>query len=246
MNNFKGTTETGLYSVGYQFGNVVNVLTTAVNQAYVPWFFEQEKQGPQGRARIIKIAEMLTVIYCFIALVISFFSLEILKIMVTENYWTAWKYIPFMSFAYVFNSLYYFYVNVLFLDKTKWIPLITFGGASAGVILNILLIPVLGGIGASISSLISLFICSLLSLLLSQKVNHSIKFKWVKMYLFTGLFFILACISFIVPNNLNHLSILIGKIFFVTVLLTWCCYLYRKDVIFIRKIIVKKYFRSSY
>jgi O-antigen/teichoic acid export membrane protein len=239
LNNLKGKTETGLYSVGYQFGNIVGILTTAVNQAYVPWFFEQEKQGEQGRARIVKIAETLTVIYCFIALVISLFSPEILRIMVTEKYRMAWKYIPFISFAYVFRGLYYFYVSVLFLKETKWVPIITFSAASIGLLLNIFLIPVLGGIGAGISSIISLFICSIISLLLSQKADHSIKFKWVRMYFFTGLFFLLAITLFIVPDNFDYLYAFLIKIFFITALFTGCCYLYRKNVIFIREIVFK-------
>ena len=162
VNNITGKTETGLYSVGYQFGNIVNVLTTAVNQAYIPWFFEKEKNGEIQQ--IVKVAELMTLAYCFIALGISLFATEILKIMVSNDFQIAWRFIPFIAFAYVFSGLYYFYVNVLFLKQTKWVPVITFCSAVAGLILNILLIPFVGTIGASISCLISLFLSSILAL----------------------------------------------------------------------------------
>jgi O-antigen/teichoic acid export membrane protein len=127
------------------------------------------------------------------------------------------------------------------------VPVVSFSAAAIGLFLNVILIPVFGGIGASISLFISLFVSSIVSLLLSRKADNSIKFKWMKMYLFTGLFFMLAISLFIVPDDFDYLYVFIGKIFIITTLLILFFYLYRRDVIFIREVILKnKYCRNNF
>jgi O-antigen/teichoic acid export membrane protein len=45
LNHFQTASAVGVYSVGIQFGNLINILTAAVNQAYAPWMFEQFELG---------------------------------------------------------------------------------------------------------------------------------------------------------------------------------------------------------
>jgi O-antigen/teichoic acid export membrane protein len=236
VNNIKGKAETGLYSVGYQFGNIINVLTSAVNQAYVPWFFEREKKGEIQQ--IIKVAEILTLIYCFIALGISLFAIDILKIMVSTNFQSAWRFTPFISFAYVFSGLYYFYVNILFLKQTKWIPVITFGSAIVGIIFNILLIPLVGSIGASISCLFSLFFSSILALFLSIRAEK-IRFKYFRMYFYVFIFFIASLIIFF-PVCIKSSYLFILKVILFFILLLIFGFIYKNDINYFTTIIIKQ------
>ena len=238
VNNISGKAETGLYSVGYQFGNIVNVLTTAINQAYVPWFFEKEKQGKEGIKQVVKIAELLTLFYCFTALCISLFSPEVLNIMVSSEFRIAWKYIPFISFAYVFGGLYYFYVNVLFLKQTKWVPIITFVTAIIGLALNIILIPIIGSIGASVSCFISLAVSSVLALLFSKKAEKMIRFSWTRMYFFTFLFWGISLIIFL-PLFSNAFHFFLFKTGLITLLLLLFGFLYKNEIMLIKNVITK-------
>jgi O-antigen/teichoic acid export membrane protein len=233
VNNITGKWETGLYSVGYQFGNIVNVLTNAVNQAYVPWFFEKEKKGEFQQ--VVKIAELVTLLYCFIALGISLYAMDVLKIMVSDIFRTAWRFIPFISFAYVFNGLYFFYINVLFLKQTKWVPFVTFCSAATGLLLNILLIPVVGSIGASISCLITFFVSSILALILSIKLE-TIRFNYFRMYFYSFLFFIFSLIIFI-PIHIDSFIFFLAKTCFCLFLIIFFGFFYRKDIFLLKTII---------
>ena len=236
INNMTGKSETGLYSVGYQFGNILNILTTAVNKAYVPWFFEKEKT--KGIQQVVKVAELLTLAYCFIALGISLYANDVLKIMVSNDFRSAWRFIPFISFAYVFRGLYYFYVNVLFLKQTKWIPVITFGSAIVGLALNFLLIPLIGSIGASISCLISLFISSILALFFSVRIEK-IRFNNFRMYLYSCLFFSISLIMFL-PVSINTPSFFLFKTGCYLMLLFIFAFMYKKDILSLKTIIKRR------
>ena len=86
LNGLKGKDDTGLYSVANQFGSVVGSIAFAVNQAFVPWFYEQLGDSKQGINRIVKVADVAIIGYCIIALFISLFAPEILTLMVTEEY----------------------------------------------------------------------------------------------------------------------------------------------------------------
>lgn len=232
VNNMTGTSEAGVYSVGYQFGNILNVLTFAVNQAYVPWFFEREKKGEIQQA--VKVAELLILVYCFVALGISLFATEALKIMVTNDFQSAWRFIPFISFAYVFSGLYCFYVNVLFLKHTKWVPIITFSSAMVGLALNFLLIPKIGSIGASISCLISLFISSILAFLFSLRAEK-IRFNNFYMFFYPCLFFLFSLVLFFpISGSENFFLLKTGGM--LTLVLIFGL-IYKKDIILLQNII---------
>jgi len=237
VNNITGTAAAGLYSLGYQFGHIVDILTMAVNQAYVPWFFEREKKGEIQQ--VVKVAELLTLTYCFIALGLSLFATEVIKMMVSnDDFLSAWRFVPFISFAYVFSGLYYFYVNILFLKQTKWVPVITFSSAIIGLVLNIILIPKIGSIGASISCLITLFFSSILALFFSMRAEK-IRFNNFRMYLYACLFFSISLIIFL-PIFINPFHFFLFKTGCLLLLLIIFGMIYRKDIVLLKTIIIKR------
>jgi O-antigen/teichoic acid export membrane protein len=239
VNNMAGKVETGIYSVGYQFGNIVNIFDSAVNQAYIPWFFEKEKLGVDGHQQIKKVAELLTIVYCFLATGISLFSKEVLRFMVTEEFQNAWKVIPFICFAYVFNGLYFFFVNILFLNKTKFVPIVTFSSAAISVCLNLILIPKLGGFGAGISCLVSIFFASVISLVLSQTSNKQIRFHWKRMFLIV-LFFMIISSTVYIKINASFLLILSVKVLTYSFLIFLFYFFYKSEINILRSIFLRK------
>ena len=52
--NINGLDSPAIYSNGSQFANIINVLTQAVNQAYVPWFFERMEDKEKNENEIIE------------------------------------------------------------------------------------------------------------------------------------------------------------------------------------------------
>lgn len=219
INGIVSRAATSIYSTAAQFGNIINVLTSAINQAYVPWFFERMREKEKNEDEIISMAETLTIVYCFMAMGMSLFGPEIFKLVVDERYYEGWKVIPFISFAFVFNGIYYFFVNPLFYNKRgiKFIAIGTFSGALLNSILNILLIPYFGGVGAGIASLLSMLISCILIYFISKKIEP-LKFNIIKMFSIAFLFLFISLSAFKIPSDKLVISIIIKSIIVIILL----------------------------
>ncbi len=216
INNFKNSDSVGLYSIGYQFSNILNIITSGINQAFSPWLFDKlHEKKTEEINKIVQFAEYMIVFYCMISLVLTFFGKEILSLMVTKSFHDGWIVIPYLSFGYVFGGLYYFFANVVVFNKngTKWFPIATISGAIISSILNIILIPSLDIVGAAISNLLSNIVISVIVFIMMKKIEP-IPYKWKKMY---AIIFFSFAISMII-----HLEAFLewGELFIIKICLT--------------------------
>lgn len=230
LNGYNGLQSPAIYSTGAQFGNIINVLTTAVNQAYVPWLFEKLQSKKENEKEIILMAEVLTTFYGFLAMGMSLFGPEIFKILVNKAYFEGWKVIPLLSFAFVFNGIYYFFVNPLFYNKkgVKFIAIGTFSGAILNSILNVVLIPRLDIIGAALASLISMIISCLLVYFISMKIEP-IKFNIFKLFGIAFLFLAVSMLAFLLEPISFWINILI-KIVIVCIVILIIFLIYKENI----------------
>lgn len=192
LNGIKGKAQTGIFSVSQQFGQVVGTIAFSVNQAFVPWFFETLEKGKEGIPKIQRMGNCCVFAYGIIALIISLFAPEILRIMVSENFRDAWRIIPFITFAFVFHGIYFFFINILFLKDTGIVFWVTMTAMFFDVLLNIIFVPIWGYYGCGLACLMTYFIRSLVALILSRKKNKEIKYNYFFMYGFTFMLFALS------------------------------------------------------
>lgn len=245
LNNLKNTATVGIYDIGFNFANIINVITWAINQAYVPWFFEKMKEKKATSQTFISFAENAVLFYGFGALILSYFVKDILQFFVTEQFREAWRIVPFMSFAYVFNGIYLFFVNPLFYNKraVKYIPLCTLGSAAINILLNVLLIPAYGMMGSAIASLLALIISSLLVFVVSRRVEY-IAFRWKQMYLYSFSFLLLSLFVF-AGSYFTPLTFLLLRIVIVTLVTLALYHLKKSELRLFVDLILRKTKRSS-
>lgn len=197
INNMLSTSFTGIYHLGNTFGGVIFLFTSGVNQAFVPWFNEQVKLEKYNS--IPKIAQVLIFSYCLIALALSFFGKDIIFIMTPDIYHDSWKVIPYIAFAFVFHSVYYFFSTPLFYNIEKRgsrvLPLFTISAAAINITLNYLFIGEFGFVGAAVATLITKFVLVLsLSGVYSKFVD--IDYSHVIMLFIPWLYFMTSLIIF--------------------------------------------------
>lgn len=180
LNNLKSTSLVGIYNIGYQFGSIISIVAGAVNSAFVPWFFSIMKDSKNDKNQIYKFGTTFVLLYSLGALWLSILSPYILKFMVHKNFFGALDCIPYIAFAYVFNGVYYFFVSGLFYNEkgTKYIFICSTIAAIINIILNFVLIPKYEIIGASIATLISFAVVSILVLCLSRLINKQDNIEW--------------------------------------------------------------------
>lgn len=227
INHFLSTAEVGIYDIGFYIGNIVYLLTVSFNQAFIPWFFDILKNVHQNTNIIGKIpifAEAAIVIYSYVAMLISIFAKDVLNIFVSPMFESAWEVIPFISFAYVLNGIYFFFVSPLFYNKkyTKYVPLCTGISAFANIVLNILLIPRYGIVGSAVGTLLAVLLSSMLVRIMSYKIEP-ITFRWKEMYGISFFLFVVSLSIYIIPQDTIVISFLykIVIISVITFLLRW-------------------------
>ena len=161
----------------------METITVSFNGAYVPWFFDKANDVKKNLLLIRRMSEMITCAVCLIAVVMSLFAENVLDLMISNPaYDGVWRVTPLIISGLIFNSIYFFYVNVLFLKNTGIIFTITVSTIAINVVLNILFIPIFGFIGCGIAVLATYFVKSILAVFISMRKNKEIRFRTLYLY----------------------------------------------------------------
>ena len=173
-------TELGLYSIGYKFGLIVNVIVVAPFMlAYGPFFWSVAKRDNAKKIYSL-IFTYFTLISVFVALVISVLAKELIVIVTTPSFYDAHRVVPIIAFSYVLaGSFSLLAAGIGIKKKTKWIPLITGIGATINLGLNYVLIPLYGMIGAAIATVIAYSLLPIGSYLISRRY-YVINYEWFR------------------------------------------------------------------
>lgn len=168
----------GLYSLGYQFGNIVNVLV--VHPFQLVWFptaLEMRKK-PEAKVFFERVLTYFLLITCWVGLGISLFSKEVLYLMAKPAYFPAQFYIPWIVLAYVvFGGYYVVDMGIFLVDKTSYVIWILGAASLANIALNFLLIPPFGAMGAAIATLLSYLLLFLVAYGINQRV-FPLRYEW--------------------------------------------------------------------
>jgi O-antigen/teichoic acid export membrane protein len=170
--NMAGVATAGIYTVGYQFGSIIELVASSFNQAYAPWLFRHlSEDDPAAKRRIVKLSYIYFVaILCFavgLSLAVPWF----LTFFVGKNFVGAGKYVFWIALGYACNGMYYMVANyIFFAGKTAVLARLTFVTALLNIAFNYLLIKLNGPIGAAQASALAFFISFILTWILSARV----------------------------------------------------------------------------
>jgi len=151
---FLGEELTGLYGYTYGFSAIIFTVWSALNQSWVPYYYEYLHTGDY----VILQKCVKNFNFTFLCLAIGFMLVcpEFLKFLTNSRYWGYMHIIPPIVLAAYFNHLYGYSTNYeAYKKKTTWIALGTIGSAIINVIFNYFMIPLWGGLGAAGSTAIS-------------------------------------------------------------------------------------------
>ncbi len=198
------TSTVGLYSAGNKLGMFGLLLVMGFNMGWTPYFLKKGKDAdaPQTFARVSTY--FLGLVGGFIVL-ISLWIDQLVQFRIGdatffgEEFWSSTQVVPIILLGYYFFGLYVLQLPGVFMTKqTKWVPFFRGFGAALSVLVNIILIPVFGIIGAASAKAIAFFGMSLSILLFNQK-HYPIPHLW------RGILFpiIFLLIIIIVPMGLD-------------------------------------------
>ncbi len=150
-----GTSYSGIYYIVIIFASIFSSYKEAIIAAITPYFYENIDQNTESIKGLINWTFLLS---GFIAIILSFFSFEILTILSNNpTFIEAHKYIPFTIISFyliLFGTL--FNIKTYYFGKyTDYLFLATVVGLSVEIIACYILIPKYNLLGATLSRLIA-------------------------------------------------------------------------------------------
>ena len=177
ITNMVGISETGIYTVGYQIGMVINLLATSFNNAYVPWLYERLKSNVKNtKIKIVKFTYLYFIVIFLVALVLGIIAPFFLSVFIGNSFAESSSYVIWIALGYAFQGMYFMVVNYIFYEqKNSLLAVITFLVAIINILLNYFFIKSHGAIGAAQATTVVFLIKFILVWILSAKVH---KMPW--------------------------------------------------------------------
>ncbi len=150
----------GIYNACYKLGIFMMLFVNMFQYAWQP-FFLQNAEEKNAKEIFSKVLTYFTLASALILVILSLFIDNIVAIpllhgrtLIDSAYWGGVSIVPIILFGYLFNGLYVIFTAGIYIEeKSIYIPLITGIGAAVNIIINVLLIPVLGIMGAAYATL---------------------------------------------------------------------------------------------
>ncbi len=211
----------GIYQANYKLGIFMMLFVSMFQYAWQPFYLKQA-QLPGAKEIFSKIFTYFTGITFFLFLILALFIEDIVKIkilgfyLIGKNFWDGLYIIPVVLLGYVFNGWYVnFVAGIQIKKKTQYMPLVSGLGAVVNVVANILLIPIMGMMGAAIATLFAYASMSFYQYFLSQKF-YKISYEWRKIFLLC-LTLTLTYFVYFAAKNFLDLPIILIKLISVIV-----------------------------
>lgn len=190
----------GIYNLGYSFAGILNMfLITPFGLALMPIAYKM--YGKEGdRKYYSKILTYLTYILVWGGLILSIFSMEVIKTFtLNAAYWSAYKVVPIVMFSYIFFGMRFMSSLGMFLTRnTKYVAYSTSIASVLNIVLNFIFIPEFGMIAAAYTTLISFILLYFVTLYYSNRF-YPIQFEHSKLFKVIALgvlFYLAASLTF--------------------------------------------------
>jgi len=193
--------ELGLYSLGAKLSMTIYLfIVIPFNLAWPTIMFSiaKKKDAKKIYSQIFKYFIFISI---FLSLIVCLISKEILIIMTTQPFWSAYRVVPFLVYSHVLFGAQNIFLMPLYLkEKMAMYPIILFISASVNLFLNFTLIPKHGMVGASLATLISFLILSGLVYYIAQRV-YRVPYELDKILKISLAFVITVTIDFFIIDK---------------------------------------------
>ena len=213
---FCGLAENGVYSVASKIPSILNIFQSIFSQAWtlsaVKDFDPEDKNG--FFANTYRAYNCLMVLICSAIIVADKMLAHFLY---AKDFFIAWKYVPWLTIAIVFGSL-SGYIGGFFsaVKNSKIFAQSTVVGAVSNVVLNLVMTPFMGALGAAIATAVCYFVVWVIRYWHSKKF---IKLKInLKRDLITYVLLVVQSIVLLLEDGIVLYGVEIGMLLMIVIL----------------------------
>ena len=176
INHFLTIEEVGLYGIGYRVASIVGLVMVGFQGSLNPLVYTYYREAETHRqlARIFRIF-LFFGLMAFIAL--SLAASEILRFMTGPSFYGSAVVVFYLVPALMLSNMYIFAPGIGIAKRTHYFVWINIGAALLNTLLNILLIPLLGIVGAALATMLNYLVVFIIQMVLSQRLYH-VPHRW--------------------------------------------------------------------
>ncbi len=167
---FRDIADVGQYAIANRFASLLQLLTLAFETAWYPFAYGSAG-SPDHRAVFARVLSAAMLLLLPIAAALGLFAREGLLLFTTPAYLPAYPYVGILALALVAGGAVQVFVVGVQLSRRTWYIAWTAGAAAAlNILLNVILIPPLGLLGAALATLLSYGASATLLYLVGRRV----------------------------------------------------------------------------
>lgn len=185
VNSMHGLQMTGLYTLGYRFGVLINEFVSApFAQIWTPRRFEMYEKDEAERI-FAQIFTYFCLAMFFVGLGISVTIKDVIQFISEKEYWEAWVVVPPLTFTYIISSFtMHFNVGIMMKKKTSYVMYINISTAILNLALNYFMIKPWGMWGAVWATLISFAVKDIITYYASSRLVKLVV-EWPRLFKMT-------------------------------------------------------------
>ena len=197
---FLSLSDVGLYSLGYKFGQIVYMAVLSFLMCWGPILFTIVKEQNHQKT-LARLSTYIATVFMFVCLIVSFFCREIVILMAESSYYSSYRIVPLISFSYYLFGIYMLFLSGILISKHVSKQLIILGAASViNILLNIILIPRQGIMGAAVATIITYLFVVVYTYLIAQR-SYPIPYELKRLMLVTLTGIIIFVFSLVVSSS---------------------------------------------
>jgi len=234
INIFLGDYELGIYSAAYNMCEYIClILTVSISQAALPMYINIWENKGEAETRIFLRNAISAYLMISIPLIVGIYLVgdNVLALLASNKYQIDAKLISLISAGILFDGMTVFFAAGLYIaKKTFRISLIIGISALVNVVINLLLVPSIGLIGAAIATLVSYVFLSIAMILSARKIlSFHFPFQDAIKYTILSAFMCFIVIQVETPNVILTIA---SKIFTGVILYSLLILLFHRKAFF--------------
>jgi O-antigen/teichoic acid export membrane protein len=213
LSNLKNTDSVGYYSFGERFSLILKSLQDAVSKSWEPFFMNKAHEDTvAAREAIIKRFYEIAFLFMIIGISIIYYSEEMIKILTTKAFYPSMYVVPIYVYYYLFAIIGVLAMNqIQFSKNMAYLLPVSICSVFINVILNIVLIPLYGAVGAAGAIAISALASNLLTLYFGLKLCPLPLGRWRLLGMYLLLITFTVPVYLIMPINMYFIVKLMVK-----------------------------------
>ena len=155
---FHGVAVNGIYSVATKIPSILNLFQSIFSQAFMLSAVKEFDRDDNNGFFRNTFSSYNFVLVCVCSLIICCDKV-LAKFLYINDFYEAWKYVPFLTISIIFGSLSGYMGSIFAAQKhSEYFAKCSGAGALANIILNVMLVPSFSALGASIATAISYWV----------------------------------------------------------------------------------------